>query len=186
MLTFLSCKEKVKVIKKMLGINLFLILIFLSYIYAQKFELAYLSFIRSNLTILFIVSLFSALSSAHIAAAMAKIGAPYKLTVVLFLAVKFIEQFFIDLVLFKQRLLARGLKPATNRLTYKAYSSFIALLIFMGFSRAQMAKECIIARGFNNLALKKIYKEKLNALDFFWCVKLIVFMVLEILWTLYR
>lgn len=184
-LAFLLCKQKKKVIKKMVVINLFLILVFLSYIYAQKPQIAYLTLVRSNLIILFIISLFNELNSAHIAAAMAKLGAPYKISVVLFLSVKFIEQFFMDLALFKQRLLARGLKPATNRITYKAYSSFVALLLFMGFTRAQRANECIKARQFNKVSLKKICKNKINKIDIFWCTILVIFTILELIWTLY-
>lgn len=180
-LSFLFFGLKKRVLKSMLGINLFLILIFASYVYSGKTELAVSNLIRSNMIILFILSLFCEVSGAHIAIAAARLRLPYKLVVVLFLAIKFIEHFFSDLTLFKTRLKARGLKPGTNTITYKAYASFVALLVFMGLKRASAARECMIARNFNLNALK-IGTKEIGAKEVLWGVLLIAIIIWEILW----
>lgn len=146
---FLLCFNKKGIIKKLLGINIFLIIIAFSYIIAGNKDNAILSFVRSNLIILFNLVLFSGISSIQIAIASTKLNLPKKITIILFLSIKFIQEFIKDLNKFKLKLLVRGFVPKTNLHTYQTYASFIAFIIFLGLCRAKATNMCMIARNFD-------------------------------------
>lgn len=175
LLAFLMCKNKTKVIKALFGLNLFLIILFASYIYSQKQTQGLMILIKSNLIICFILSLFIDSSSHKIALAMANLKINNKLVVILFLTIKFIEQFKNDISNFHARLKARCFKPKTNMLTYKTYASFVALLIFSGIKRVSSTKECMIVRNFNPSMLSS--KIDFNMADKVWIASMALLFV---------
>lgn len=142
------------VLKKLLFLNIFIVIVSLSAYFDSKYQLALLIFLRSNALLLFVLLLFWNKNLFDIAQAMQKLRAPDKLIALFFFIAKFVIIIKEEFKTTKKVMNIRGFKPKSNVFTYKTYANTIGMLIVKCFERADKLKNVMILRGFSG----KIYQ----------------------------
>ncbi|ALV64166.1 energy-coupling factor transporter transmembrane component T family protein [Campylobacter fetus] len=163
-LLFIKFKNILSLIKKMIFLNLFIILVALSVMIYENYHLAALIFIRSNLIIFFGLSIFSTANSYDIAISVSNLKLGDKISAMFYFTVKFIDEFKSEFQRIKQTLKARGFKPCSSLFTYKTYGNLVAMLFLSAFHKSQMLEKTFICRGFQG----KFYtqnRQKIGILD---------------------
>lgn len=151
--------------KKLLFLNIFIIMVSLSAIINEDYELALLLFIRSNALLLFVLLLFYKKSLFDIASAMQALKLPHKLSTLFFFVAKFIIIIKEEFSITKKVLKVRNFKSKTSIFSYKIYANVIGMLIVKCFDRAEKLKHTMLLRNFKG----KIYQsqsEKFSKIDF--------------------
>lgn len=146
---FILAKEKMKVLKYTLFLNIFIVMISINYLWAGESEYALFLFLRANLILLFTFCIFYDKSATQVAISAAKFGLGSKLSMILFLSCKFIKELQNELVNFTKRSKARNFRAKTTIFTYKTYANFIGLIVLFAFEKAGRSLNCMRVRNFN-------------------------------------
>lgn len=157
-----SLKE---VFKKLLLLNIFIVMVSISVIISADYELALLLFLRSNALLFFVLLIFDDKTFIDIAAGMKTLRVPDKLTSLFFFVAKFIVIIKKEFTTTKKAMKVRNFKVKTNIFSYKIYANVVGMLIVKCFDRAQKLQFAMILRGFKG----KIYQsksEKTTEIDF--------------------
>ncbi|MDR3345852.1 MAG: energy-coupling factor transporter transmembrane protein EcfT [Campylobacteraceae bacterium] len=148
---FLACvdfKALRYVLKKLLFLNIFIIIIVISLLIERDFHNALLIFIRSNLILTTALLLFHKRDEFDIALSLRQLHLPHKLTSIVFFTARGIFLIKREFGLFKKALYIRGFKPKTDLLSYKIMAGFVGILIIKAYERAKFLQKSMILRGF--------------------------------------
>jgi len=163
--------------KRLLLLNIFIIMVSLSAIINADYELALLLFLRSNALLLFALLIFYNKTLFDIATGMQTLRVPNKLSSLFFFVAKFVIIIKEELSITKKALKVRNFKSKTSIYSYKIYANIIGMVIVKCFDRANKLKDTMILRNFTG----KIYQsksEKFSKIDF--AILFIVFFSLSI------
>ncbi len=172
LLIFIQKNALKSILKKMLFLNIFIIIMVLSAMIHKEYNYALLIALRANTIILFALLIFHKKSLFDIASGMQTLKLPDKLVSLFFFVGKFIIIIKQEFNITKNVMKIRNFKSKTNLFSYKVYANVIGMLIVKCFDRAEKLKNSMILRNFQG----KIYqnkKEKSSKEDF-----LILFSVL--------
>ena len=134
---------------KLLFLNIFIIMIVISLLFAHKTEHALLVFLRSNAIIAMALFLFHDKDAFAIAFGIQRLRVPKKLSALFFFTAKFIVLIKEEFATFRHTLKIRGFKATTSLFTYKTYANFIGMLIIKALRRATRTQHAMLLRGFN-------------------------------------
>lgn len=155
-------KDKIaRILKRLLILNIFVLLSVASVLLSKNYDLAWLIFLRSNLLIFFSLLLFSGISESEFLRAFSALGLGKKPNSLIYFSLTFISSLKMDLSRLKNTLKARGFKPKSNVFSYKIYSNLLALLLVLALKKLQSTQKTLKARNFRghilnqqNLSLK--------------------------------
>lgn len=136
-------------LKKLLFLNVFVVIVVLSLLLARNYDTALLIFVRSNLILFFVLLLFCDKSEFDIALALKGVKCPPKLASIIFFTAKSIFLIKREFYLFGRALYIRGFTPKTNLLSYKTLAGFVGILFIKTWERAEALKNSMFLRGFS-------------------------------------
>ncbi len=139
--------------KKLLFLNIFILLVSLSAVLSKEYNLALLIFVRANAILFFTFLLFDKRDIFEITASLSSLGLPTKLSTLFFFVAKFIFIIKNEFQIIKKALLVRHFKRKTTLFTYKIYANIVGMLVVKCFERADKLKKAMILRNFGG----KIY-----------------------------
>lgn len=151
--------------KRLIFLNIFIIMVSVSAIINSDYELALLLFLRSNALLLFVLLLFYNKTLFDIATGMQTLRAPDKLSSLFFFVAKFVIIIKEEFIITKKVMKVRNFKAKTTIFSYKIYANVIGMMIVKCFDRAEKLKSTMILRNFQG----KIYQsnsEKFRTIDF--------------------
>jgi len=150
--------------KKLLFLNIFIVIMSLSALVNQDYNYAILIFCRSNAVILFTLLVFYNKTLFDIATGMQTLRVPDKLSSLFFFVAKFVIIIKEEYNITKKVMRVRNFRAKSNLFSYKIYANVTGMMIVKCFDRAQKLKHTMILRNFQG----KIYQsksEKITKLD---------------------
>jgi len=162
----------VETFKRVLFLNIFIVIMVLSAVIHKEYNYALLIALRANAIIIFALLIFHNKSLFDIANGMQTLRLPDKLVSLFFFVGKFIIIIKQEFNITKNVMKVRNFRGKTNLFSYKVYANVIGMLIVKCFDRAEKLKNSMILRNFQG----RIYqskKENFSKVDF-----LILFSVL--------
>ena len=150
-LAFLLFVNKVHlftIFKKLLFLNLFIFILFLTLLYSSTFYDSLNIYIRANAIILFNLCLFFSSKGYDIVRALSILKLPKSLVSTTYFTLKMIEFLSQDFVLIKNSLKARGFKARTSLFTYETFGNILGLLFVKAIRKSYALKQTFIYRGF--------------------------------------
>ncbi|MDR2152659.1 MAG: energy-coupling factor transporter transmembrane protein EcfT [Helicobacteraceae bacterium] len=136
-------------LKRLIALNIFILVLAASLALEGQNDLALLVFARSNLILFVSLALFARADSLSVAAGFSRLRAPKKLVAALFFSAKIAHLLKAEFKRFKRALYLRGYKLKANMTSYRLIASFTGLLLIRCFDRAEALKKTMILRGFN-------------------------------------
>ena len=165
LLIILQKKAILVTLKKLLFLNIFIVMVSASAIINENYELALLLFLRSNALLIFVLLIFYNKTLFDIASGMQTLRVPDKLSSLFFFVAKFVIIIKEEFTITKKVLRVRNFKAKTSIFSYKIYANVIGMIIVKCFDRAQKLKNTMILRNFQG----KIYQsksEKFKTIDY--------------------
>ena len=158
-------KEAIAVtLKRLILLNIFIVMVSASAVMNKEYELALLLFLRSNALILFTLLLFYNKNLFDIASGMQTLRVPDKLSSLFFFVAKFVIIIKDEFNTTKKVMKVRNFRAKSNVFSYKIYANVIGMMIVKCFDKAEKLKNTMILRNFQG----KIYQsksEKITKLD---------------------
>lgn len=151
-------------LKRVALLNVFIIMVALSAIINEDYNLALLLYLRANAILLFTLLLFYNKDLFDIANATQRLGISAKFSSLLFFVAKFIVIIKEEFSITKKVMKTRNFRVKSNVFSYKIYANVIGVMIVKCFDKAEKLKNSMILRNFQG----KIYltkKEKFTKLD---------------------
>ncbi|GHV03518.1 hypothetical protein AGMMS50229_02910 [Campylobacterota bacterium] len=136
------------VFRRLLTLNLFILIVVASLLYAGDRHLALVVFVRSNLVLIVLLSLFAAADSFEIASAFARLGAPKKLVSQLFFSAKIALLIRAEFAHFRRALYLRGWRLHADMESYRLIAGFVGMLVIKSMARAEALGKSMRLRGF--------------------------------------
>ncbi|AYJ77620.1 energy-coupling factor transporter transmembrane component T [Aliarcobacter cryaerophilus] len=149
-LIFLNHKYILKILKKLLLLNFFIVFLVLFLYFETDFNQAINLFFKINLIILFNLLLFSSSNGFDIVKGFMILRFPQKFISALYFTVKLIFELNLELKNIKLSLKARNFKPKTDIFTYKTYGNIFGILFLKMILKSNSLKETLLLRGFKN------------------------------------
>lgn len=149
---FLEKNNLLKILKKLFYLNFFIIVLVI-FVFFQDKNQAIELFFRTNLILLFNISIFYKSKGYDIVRALDTFKMPSKVVSVFYFTLWIIDYLLMDLKKTKESLKARGFKPNTSIFTYETYGNIIAMIFIKALKKSDDMKYSMKARGFED----KIY-----------------------------
>ncbi|MFY9079481.1 energy-coupling factor transporter transmembrane component T [Aliarcobacter cryaerophilus] len=149
-LIFLNLKYILKILKKLLLLNFFIVFLVLFFYFETDFNQAINLFFKINLIILFNLLLFSSSNGFDIVKGFMILRFPQKFISALYFTVKLIFELNLELKNIKLSLKVRNFKPKTDIFTYKTYGNIFGILFLKMILKSNSLKETLLLRGFKN------------------------------------
>lgn len=162
LLAILQKKFFLKTLKKLLFLNVFILIMGISAVVKQDYEFALLIVLRANALIIFSLLIFSNKSLFDIAASLQTLKAPPKLIALFFFVGKFVIIIKNEFETTKQVMKIRNFKSKSNLFSYKIYANVIGMMIVKCFDRAEKLKYSMILRNFQG----QIYQSNIDKFTF--------------------
>lgn len=165
LLMLLQKKALKATFKKVLFLNIFIIIMVLSAIIHEEYNYALLVALRANAIIIFALLIFYNKSFFDIASGMQTLRFPDKLVSIFFFVAKFILIIKQEFCMSKNVMKVRNFQAKTNLFSYNIYANVIGMLVVKCFDRAEKLKNIMILRNFQG----KIYQnkeERFSKIDF--------------------
>ena len=162
LLAILQKKFFLKTLKKLLFLNVFILIMGISAVVKQDYEFALLIVLRANVLIIFSLLIFSDKSLFDIAASLQTLKAPPKLIALFFFVGKFVIIIKNEFETTKQVMKIRNFKSKSNLFSYKIYANVIGMMIVKCFDRAEKLKYSMILRNFQG----QIYQSNIDKFTF--------------------
>jgi cobalt/nickel transport system permease protein len=178
-LIFMNFHALKETFKKLLFLNIFVIIIVVSLLIQGDVKIALLIFIRSNLILLTVLLLFYQKNEFDIALALQRLRFSHKLVSIVFFTAKSIFLIKREFVLFKKTLHVRGFKPKTDLLSYKIMAGFVGILIIKAYERAKYIQKSMLLRGFKGEIYTLTKHQAFNRFDLAFCLVTFVSLVLR-------
>lgn len=138
------------ILKKLAFLNIFILFVVLSALLENEVDLARVVFLRSNLLMITLLTLFNKKDMFDISIALQELKLPPKVVSLFYFSTKAIYVFQRDIKKFFKTLRARGFHKNSSLFTYKTYSNFFGALIVKAFYNASQMDKMAQIRGFEN------------------------------------
>jgi len=161
-----------KTLKKLLFLNVFIVIMGLSAVINQDYEFALLIVLRANALLLFTLLIFSDKSLFDIATSLQTLKLPPKLIALFFFVGKFVIIIKNEFETTKKVMKIRNFKSKSNLFSYKIYANVIGMMIVKCFNRAEKLKYSMILRNFQG-QIYQSHTEKFTFIDFFILISVI-------------
>jgi len=159
------CEYKIifDVLKKLLFLNLFILMIFIVLLIQSSLEEALNIYIRTNMIILFNLFLFSQSNGYDIVRALNELRFPKKFVSSVYFTLKMIQTLSDELKKIRQTLRARGFNASTSIFTYETYGNLFGHIFVKSIKKANAMQDSFQLRGFHG----KIYLINNSKLSFY-------------------
>lgn len=147
-LLILNKRDISKILKKLLFLNLFIFILFLTLLYSSSLQEALNIYIRANAIILFNLCLFFSSKAYDIVRALSILKFPDSLVSSTYFTIKMIEFLSKDFILIKNSLKTRGFKANTSFFAYETFGNIIGLLFVKAIRKSYALKQTFLYRGF--------------------------------------
>ena len=161
---FFEYKNLGKILKKLLFLNLFLIMIFIVLSLQGSFEDALTIYLRSNMIILFNLTLFSCSNGFDIVRALNELRFPKKFVSSVYFTLKMIQTLNDEFVKMRATLKARGFHARTSFFTYETYGNLFGHIFIKSIRKANALQDSFSLRGFDG-RIYLISSTKINLYD---------------------
>ena len=165
-----------KILKKLLFLNLFIVMIFLVLALQGNMEEAVTIYVRTNMIILFNLILFSHSNGFDIVRALNELKFPKKLTSSVYFTLKMIQTLTQEFKKIKMTLKSRGFRANTSLFTYQTYGNLFGHIFVKSIMKSNALKDSFTLRGFNG----RIYLINNNSFSIYDAV-LVLFIVLMVI-----
>lgn len=152
-LIYLFKDELKKVLKKLLFLNIFIVVLALVLVFQKEYFEALNIFLRSNLIIFFNLLIFSSSKGYDIVRGFYILRFPDAFVSIIYFTIKMIDNLTNDFKNIRNTLKTRGFKAKTTMFTYETFGNILGLLFVNSIRKSQSLKDSFTARGFQG----KIY-----------------------------
>lgn len=178
-LMFLNKNYIFKILKKLLFLNLFIVILAIFLLYETNIYEALDLFLRVNFILFFNLLLYFSSNGFDIVRGFMILKFPKKFVSTLYFTVKLISELNKELKNIKISLKTRNFKPKTNIFTYKTYGNIFGILFLKTISKSDSLKECFVYRGFKDEIFLS-YNNSYSKLDFILVFLLIFTLFLKV------
>jgi cobalt/nickel transport system permease protein len=165
-------KNILEILKKLIFLNLFIVMIFIVLLMQSSLEEALNIYIRTNMIILFNLLLFSHSSGYDVIRALNELRFPTKFVSSVYFTLKMIQILSDELKSIKQTLRARGFKASSSMFAYETYGNIFGHMFVKSIKKADALQDSFKLRGFHG-RIYLINNTKLSIYDF-----ILIFLVL--------
>lgn len=137
------------ILKKLLFLNLFILMIFIILLLQGSIEEAINIYIRTNMIILFNLLLFSNSSGYDIVRALNELRIPKRVVSSVYFTLKMIETLTDEFKKMKSTLRARGFKASSSIFTYETYGNLFGHIFVKSIKKAMALQDSFKLRGFH-------------------------------------
>ena len=160
---FCEYKKLLKIFKKLLFLNLFIVMIFLVLAVQGNMEEAITVYIRTNMIILFNLIVFSHSNGFDIVRALNELKFPKQFVSSVYFTLKMIQTLTQEFKKIKMTLKSRGFKAKTSLFTYETYGNLFGHIFVKSIIKSNALKDSFALRGFNG----RIYLLNNNSLSIY-------------------
>lgn len=178
---YMEKENFLQIFKKLFFLNFF-IAVLVVFVFFQDKNQAIELFFRTNLILLFNISLFYKSKGYDIVRGLDALKMPFKVVSVFYFTISLIDYLMMDFKKTKDSLKSRGFNANTSIFTYQTYGNIIAMIFIKALRKSEDMKYSMNARGFTNriyfLNSSKI--ELLHKLLFFTIVIILIKVIYEL------
>jgi len=142
----------VVIFKKLILVNFFIVVLVL-FVSFQNIDEAIVLFIRTNLILLFNITLFHKSKGYDIVRGLDAVGFPAKVVSVFYFSLTLINFLTKDFKETRNTLKSRGFKSSTSLFTYQTYGNIFGMIFVKALKKSEDMRYSMVSRGFEN----KIY-----------------------------
>jgi cobalt/nickel transport system permease protein len=161
---FFEYKNLLKILKKLLILNIFIGMIFIILILQNHVEEAITIYLRTNMIILFNLLLFSHSSGFDIVRAINELKFPKKFVSSVYFTLKMIQTLSDEFKNIRVTLKSRGFKANTSFFTYETYGNLFGHIFVKSIRKANALQDSFKLRGFHG-RIYLINNTKINLYD---------------------
>lgn len=179
LLLFYIKKYFFNILKKLIFLNLFIFVLFLVLLIESSLQEALNVYLRTNMIILFNLSIFYSSKGYDIVRALSLLRFPDTFSSSTYFTLKMIESLTKDFKNIKTTLKARAFKANTSMFTYYTFGNVLGMLLVKSIRKANSLKDSFQARGFNG----KIYLNDefiLKKQDYFMALSVLSVVLLKV------
>ncbi len=147
-MAFCEYKSLISIIKKLILLNLFILMIFIVLLIQSSFEEAINIYIRTNMIVLFNLLLFSQSSGYDIVRALNELRFPKKVVSSVYFTLKMIQTLNDEFKKIKMTLRARGFRANSSMFTYETYGNLFGHIFVKSIIKANALQDSFKLRGF--------------------------------------
>jgi cobalt/nickel transport system permease protein len=159
---FIEKDQFFSIIKKSILLNFFIIVLVVFVLFQNQDE-AIALFIRTNLILLFNITLFFRSKGYDIARGLDGLNFPSKIVSVFYFTLSLINYLVADFKETKNTLRSRGFRANTSMFTYQTYGNIFAMIFIKALRKSEDMSLTMRARGFED----KIYFLNTNKADIY-------------------
>lgn len=137
------------ILKKLLFLNLFVLMIFIVLLIQSSFEEALNIYLRTNMIILFNLLLFSHSNGYDIVRALNELRFPKRLVSSVYFTLKMIQTLTEEFQKIRQTLSARGFYGRSSLFTYETYGNVFGHIFVKSIKKAEALQDSFKLRGFH-------------------------------------
>ena len=152
------------ILKKLVFLNLFILMIFIVLLIQNSFEEALTIYVRTNMIILFNLLLFSHSNGYDIVRALNELRFPKKFVSGVYFTLKMIQTLSDEFKKIKQTLRARGFSSNSSMFTYETYGNLFGHIFVKSIKKANAMQDSFKLRGFHG-RIYLINNSKLSLYD---------------------
>lgn len=171
---YMEKKSILRIFKKLFFLNFFIIVLVVFLFFQDKNQAIEL-FFRTNLILLFNISLFYKSKGYDIVRGLDALKMPSKIVSVFYFTISLIDYLMMDFKKTRDSLKSRGFVANTSIFTYQTYGNIIAMIFIKALKKSEDMRYSMNARGFTN----RIYFLNSSKIEFL--PKLLFFTIIIIL-----
>jgi len=146
---FCEYKKLAKIVKKLLFLNVFIVMIFAVVSLQGNMEEAVNIFLRTNMIILFNLLLFSGSNGFDIVRALNELRFPNQLVSSVYFTLKMIQTLNDEFKRMKYTLKARGFRAGTSMFAYETYGNLFGHIFVKSIRKSSAMRDSFALRGFH-------------------------------------
>jgi len=146
---FCEYKNLLQIFKRLLLLNVFIIMIFIVLLLQSSLEEALNIYIRTNMIILFNLAIFFKSSGYDIVRALNDLRFPKRVVSSVYFTLKMIQVLSDELKNIRMTLKLRGFKANSSFFTYETYGNLFGHIFVKSIKKAQVLEESFTLRGFH-------------------------------------
>ena len=146
---FCEYKNLLQIFKRLLLLNIFIIMIFIVLLLQSSLEEALNIYIRTNMIILFNLAIFFKSSGYDIVRALNDLRFPKRVVSSVYFTLKMIQVLSDELKNIRMTLKLRGFKANSSFFTYETYGNLFGHIFVKSIKKAQVLEESFTLRGFH-------------------------------------
>lgn len=161
---FSEFENILQILKRVLFLNLFILMIFLVLLFQTSFQEALNIYLRTNMIIAFNIVIFFKSNGYDIVRALNDLNFPKKAVSSIYFTLKMIQILSNELRIIKQTLKLRGFKASTSVFAYETYGNLFGHIFVKSIKKAQALEQTFSLRGFHG-RIYLINKVKISYYD---------------------